>query len=520
MNRHILPGSERQPMPGTKRVGAADPNQRFNVTLIVRGRNQDEFDARVARLSAGDRAQPVLSRSDFAAQFGAAPEDLAAVAAFAQQQDLLVVRADAARRVVVLSGTVAQLSHAFEVELQQYEHPQGTFRGRTGVITLPDTIHGVVTAVLGLDNRPQARAHFRIAPQATHAAAPTQAVSYLPPQIAALYQYPPGNGAGQCIGLIELGGGYQTSDLTQYFAQVGVTAPTVVTVPVDGGANQPTGNADGPDGEVALDLEVAGSIAPGAKLAVYFAANTDAGFIDAVSSAIHDSVNQPSVISISWGGPESSWTAQSLQAFNTVLQTAATLGVTVCVAAGDGGASDGLTDHKNHVDFPASSPYSLACGGTSLRASGASIASEVVWNDGAQGGASGGGVSTVFALPAWQEGLQALALDGTSTPLSGRGVPDVAGNADPETGYQVLVDGSQTVVGGTSAVAPLWAALIARINASQNKPVGYLNPLLYRQTPAFHDITQGNNGGYDAAPGWDACTGLGSPDGLKLAAAL
>ena len=185
-------------------------------------------------------------------------------------------------------------------------------------------------------------------------------------------------------------------------------------------------------------------------------------------------------------------------------------------ASGDGGSSDGVTGGGDHVDFPASSPFALACGGTSLKTSGSSISSETVWNDGAGGGASGGGISTFFALPSWQTGLKAAGNKGQSTVLTQRGVPDVSGDADPETGYDVRIDGTDTVIGGTSAVAPLWASLIARINQVSGKPVGYINPLLYQNAKALRDITQGNNGDFDATAGWDACTGLGSPDGAAL----
>jgi kumamolisin len=274
-----------------------------------------------------------------------------------------------------------------------------------------------------------------------------------------------------------------------------------------------------------LDIEVVGSIAPGANIAVYFAPNTDQGFIDAVTNAVHDTTRNPSVVSVSWGGPEDSWTQQSQTAFNAALQDAATLGVTVIVACGDNGSSDGETDGKLHVDFPASSPYSLACGGTTLQASGSSITSEVVWNETSSGeGATGGGVSTVFALPTYQTSAGVPANPNTN--FVGRGTPDVAGNADPETGYNVRYDGQNSVVGGTSAVAPRWAALVALINQQLGAPVGYLNPKLYPlgETP-FHDITSGNNddsglGYYSAGPGWDACTGLGSPDGTAIANAL
>jgi kumamolisin len=292
------------------------------------------------------------------------------------------------------------------------------------------------------------------------------------------------------------------------------------SVSVDGGTNAPTGSAGGPDGEVELDIEVAGAIVPSAAIVAYFAPNTDAGFIDAVSTAIHDAGNQPTVISISWGGPESDWTQQALTAMDQAFQDAAALGITVCVACGDNGSSDGVTDGAQHVDFPASSSFALACGGTSLRAAGGSIASETVWNDGTEGGASGGGVSQVFALPAWQQGLKVVDAAGTVSALARRGVPDVSADADPQTGYEVNIDGSVTVIGGTSAVAPLWAGLIARINATRGAPVGLVQPRLYPAGSAFNDITQGNNGGYAAAPGWDACTGLGSPKGMAIAAAL
>jgi subtilase family serine protease len=274
-----------------------------------------------------------------------------------------------------------------------------------------------------------------------------------------------------------------------------------------------------------LDIEVVGAIAPGANIAVYFAPNSDQGFIDAVTDAIHDTTRNPSVVSISWGGPETTWTQQSLTALNAALQDAATLGVTVTVAAGDDGSSDGVGDGQLHVDFPASSPFSLACGGTKLQASGSTITSEVVWNETANNeGATGGGVSVNFPLPAYQQSAGAPAQP--QTQYVGRGVPDVAGDADPTTGYQVRVDGQDTVIGGTSAVAPLWAALVALINEQLGKNVGFLNPTLYSLGETdFHDITSGNNddaglGYYTAGPGWDACTGLGSPNGAALLQAL
>jgi kumamolisin len=271
-----------------------------------------------------------------------------------------------------------------------------------------------------------------------------------------------------------------------------------------------------------LDIEVSGSIAPGSKIVVYFAENTDAGFLNAITTAIHDSTNAPSILSISWGGPESSWTQQAMTSMDEAFQSAAAMGVTVLVAAGDDGSTDGVTDGEQHVDFPSSSPNVLACGGTKLVGSGTTISSEVVWNEEANNeGATGGGVSGFFALPSYQS---SAGVPASSNPqgFAGRGVPDVAGDADPTTGYNTLVDGQSGVIGGTSAVAPLWAGLIALINQGIGKPVGFINPLLYQNPNAgdFNDITSGNNGAYSAGPGWDPCTGLGSPIGVKIASSL
>jgi kumamolisin len=517
MEKHPLKGSERSPLPGATLIGPADPQERLEVTVLLRQSATASLQARVERLNRGDYSVAPLTREAFAAAHGASTADIAAVKSFAAAHHLAVASADAARRTVVLSGTVENFSAAFGVELQNFEHESGAYRGRQGAVNLPPELQDIVQAVLGLDNRPQARIHLR-RPRAAAGATP---VSYTPVTVGALYGFPAGSGAGQTIGIIELGGGYKTADLKTYFTGLGIKPPKIVSVSVDHGKNHATGSADGPDGEVMLDIEVAGSIAPGADLVVYFTPNTDAGFLDAITTAIHDTTHKPSVISISWGGPESSWTAQSLSAFNTAFQEAAAMGVTICVAAGDNGSTDGETDGANHVDFPASSPYALACGGTSLRASGSSISSESVWNDGAQGGATGGGMSGTFAAPAYQAGLAATLTAGGTTPLANRGVPDVSGDADPETGYQVRVDGSNTVIGGTSAVAPLWAGLIARLNAVRTTgPVGFLNPILYKNPAALNDITSGNNGAYAAAKGWDACSGLGSPNGQALAALL
>jgi kumamolisin len=511
-NKIALPGSQRAVLEGATLVGPTDPNEPVELSIVLQ------------RHRPLPPAGVTLSHEEFAASHGARANHLEQVKEFARSHGLEVLEDDqeAVRHTVKVRGTVAQVEAALGVTLNDYSHPDtGTYRGRVGAIHIPPELSDVVQAIFGLDNRPQAKPHFRRRPSEAVTARDTAQpapTSFSPVQVAQLYNFPTAvNGAGQTIAILELGGGFQQADITNYFSGLGITPPNVIGVPVDNGSNSPT-TPDSADGEVLLDIEVAGAVAPGANIVVYFAPNTDQGFHDAMNTAIHDSTNNPSVVSISWGGPESSWTAQAMQAMDQVAQEAAALGVSITVASGDNGSSDGVSDGSNNVDFPASSPNVLACGGTSLVATSTTpptIASETVWNDGAQGGAGGGGFSVQFPQPTYQS-----ALAGSYPGQTGRGVPDVSGDADPYTGYNTLVDGQAGVVGGTSAVAPLWAGLIALLNQQLNTRLGFLNPQLYA-LPApnngFNDITQGNNGTYSAGPGWDPCTGLGSPIGTTLA---
>jgi kumamolisin len=513
-----LKGSTRAAVPGSQDAGPADPNQQIEVSILLRRPSKPRKFPSLAKIGATPVAKrKYLSREEFAESYGASAGDLEKIRAFAERYGLRVVSENAATRTVKLSGTVETFNSAFEVALRRYEHSSGSYRGRTGSMTVPKDLGKIVQGVFGLDDRQQAKPHFRL--RKVNAAAQAAATSYSPVQVAGAYSFPTGaNGAGQTIAVIELGGGYNASDLNTFFGNLGITPPQVTPVSVDGASNSPSGNPGSADGEVELDLEVAGAVAPGAQLAAYFAPNTDQGFIDAVNTAVHDATLKPSIISISWGGPEGSWTEQSRNALNSACQDASTMGVTVLVACGDDGATDGTSSPM--VDFPASSPYVVACGGTTLKLSGTTINSETVWNDlSSNEGGTGGGVSEVFALPSFQDNAK---VPKAPNGFVGRGVPDVAGDADPETGYNVIVDGQQSVIGGTSAVAPLWAGLFALINQSLGTNVGYVNPLLYTANveAAFHDITSGNNGDYSAGPGWDACTGLGTPDGSALLGAL
>ncbi len=459
-----------------------------------------------------------LSPGQFKSAHGAFSSDIENVIKYAHRTGLSVSRIGVAQRTIELRGTIAQHERAFGVELENYASMDGKiFRVRSGSITIPKDLENIVQGVFGLDNRPVATPKFQ---QFKPSLSRDLTSSYYPNQLAEIYDFPSSSsGKKQCIGIIELGGGYRTQDISNYFSSLGLKAPGVVAVSVDGGINDPS-SPDSADGEVMLDIEVAGAVAPDALLAVYFAPNTDKGFLDAINAAIHDSKNKPDVLSISWGGPESDWTSQSLQAFNSAFQAAAALGITVCAAAGDQGSSDGVSDGLAHVDFPSSSPYVLACGGTRLITVGNTIETETVWHENADS-ATGGGVSSVFGLPSYQE--KANVPLSVSSNSKGRGVPDIAADADPATGYKVLVDGNQLVIGGTSAVAPLVAGLIARINESIGKNAGFIHHELYSNASACRDIVNGDNTttttnkGYVAGKGWDACTGWGVPVGSKWA---
>jgi kumamolisin len=505
--RIVLPGSEKAAAPEAVRLKATPAKTKMTVSVIVKRKEPLKINLRGGRMSGPVR----VSRAQFKKHHSADPAAIKKIRTFAREFHLKVEPdpTAAARRTVQLTGTAAEIQKAFGVVLEQKTINGAEYRVREGAIHLPASLTGVVEAVLGLDNRPQAQPHFRV--HAASAAAPS---SYTPPQVAQAYKFPAkASGAGQTIGIIELGGGYRQTDLTAYFKTLGLPAPGITAVSVNGGKNAPS-SANSADGEVMLDIEVAASVAPGAKVAIYFTPNTSQGFIDAITTAVHDTTNKPSVISISWGGPESTWTQQTMKAIDAACQSAAALGVTITVAAGDNGSTDG--GKGNNVDFPASSPHVLACGGTKLDANGATIVSEVVWNELAnKEGATGGGVSNVFALPSWQANAHVPA---PSVSTGGRGVPDVSGDADPMTGYTIRVDGETTVIGGTSAVAPLWAGLVAVANQQLGTQVGFIQPALYaaKAASAFNDITQGNNGAFSAGPGWDACTGLGSPIASKL----
>jgi kumamolisin len=514
-----LRGSDRAPLKDARQVGDVDPQRQMQVTLTVRRRSSGDDPDALAAIG----SQPgQLTREEFAERFGAEPADLKKVEEFARAHGLEVVEASEARRTVVLRGSIGDMSTAFGVDLALYEHPDlGLFRGRVGPVYVPAELADVVEGVFGLDDRPQVRPHIRhLSSEGAEPRAPTHA--YGPNEVARLYDFPTGaDGAGQTVAIIELGGSYTPEDLETYFDELGISPhPEVSSVSLDGTGDVPEGPQVA-DGEVMLDIEVVGAVAPGARMVVYFAPNTTAGFLDAITTAVHDAEREPSVISISWGEAEKTWPPQALRAYDEAFMEAAALGVSVCCAAGDDGSNDEVGDGRAHVDFPAASPWVLACGGTRLESTDAQITNEVVWHEPA-GDATGGGVSEFFEPPPYQQGAGVPPSVNPEHKV-GRGVPDVAGDADPGTGYKVRVHGRNAVAGGTSAVAPLYAGLIALMNQQMGSPAGFLNPVLYSDPVSregFRDIVSGDNGDYRAGPGWDACTGLGSPHGDKILSAV
>ena len=477
--------------------------------------------------------------------FGSSPDEIARVEEFARSYGLDVVESDPGRRCIMLSGPLRTYARAFDVEFVRYTHPSGTYRSYHRAVRVPRTLARVIEAVLGFDDRPGFKHHA----MSVHLAGerPVEAE-----EVARAYRFPSSTGHGQTIGIIELAGGFHLEDIRAFAAKHNIAAPRVSVVELDGQKNDParpslvrrfwtafeaaarsgtappgslTGSADSDNQvewtiETTMDIELTMAFAPCARIVVYLAPNTPHGKYHALSTALTDHINSPSIISCSWGSPEEDVTIPGVFAIERLLQSAALRGVTVCFSSGDdgdGSASDG----KRRVNFPASSPYALACGGTHLAIRPRGRIHETVWNETMAGKnmASTGGSSRLFRAPRWQRDAHITRISGHG----GRGIPDVAAKADLAGGYGTIVGGIEIPMGGTSAAAPLWAGLTARINEILGVPVGLLSPLLY--TPALrgvtHFVTRGDNGpNFHAAPGWNACTGWGSPKGAKLLRAL
>ena len=453
----------------------------------------------------------ILTFDEFNDMFAPSQEDINLVTEFAINNKLAVHKIYTNSATIKLVGSVENFNSAFGITLLNVTNNDRSYLSYSGSITLPSTLQDVVIGVVGLDDS-LLLSHSVVATDIVA----TGHVPNTPQQVAQAYQFPNGTGNGTCIGIIELGGGYTQQNLTSTFSRVGLPIPTITSVSIAPGQNNPSDITNSP--EVMMDLYVAGGVAPNAKLAVYFAVNSFAGFINAVNAAVHDAVNAPSVISISWGSYEQNWGNNASLMDVTFLQAIA-LGITVIAATGDYGskAGPGYTNPYT-VQYPASSPYVLSCGGTLMALNSAGgIASEVVWNIGTNG--SSGGVSALYSAPAYQSGLTYTTYPaGTTSALSGRGIPDVSGQAVGYQFYYGVNNQPYPNASGTSAAAPLYAGLVAIVNQLTNRRVGFLNTKLYNNSMSFNDVTSGNNAcpasvGYSATVGWDACTGLGSIKG-------
>lgn len=529
---HIaVAGSSRTALAGARVLGRANAHAIIEVTLKLR--RQKPLPELTGR--------PVESMSrETLAEYGSSRDDIEKVSSVLGKFGLNTLEANPASRVVKVSGTVAAMEEAFQVKLFNYAHPRGNYRGRVGPVHVPAELHGVVTGVFGLDNRRVAHRKRQPFAGSLHAKAlaSVPASWYTPKQLAAHYQFPAGDGSGQTIGILEFGGGYFPEDLAAFCKLASVGIPQVKTISTDGTS---TSAQDDATGEVMLDIEVIAGVCPKSTIVIYFAQFTEQGWITALDAVAQDGVNDPAVISVSWGYAEDAdiWTKQAMTEVNETLQELAHLGVTVCVAAGDDGSSDGILDGHAHAQFPPSSPFVLAVGGTTIPVKNGSQP-DIAWKEGDglrqdNGGSTGGAVSSVFARPAWQSSLIIQSVNPGGLP--GRCLPDIAANADWDASpYLLVVNGQAQPNGGTSAATPLWAALIALINQSRGpgKRIGFLTPLLYqpRNGPGSTigqlgctDVVSGNNttspvGGYSAGPGYDAVSGWGTPNGTKLLQAL
>lgn len=429
-----------------------------------------------------------------------------------------------------LKGTFDEVSATFDVGFEFRQEGDLRLYRPNREPEVPNWAAPWICGIVGLENVARLTPNFR-SPKSTDQLA-NNGQGFFPADLETAYQFPANNlGSGQTLGLLEFSNGYSLQDVTAFWQSMNITPPQLDFVSVDGTPND--GGVNSYDMEATLDVEWAGALAPAAHLVVYEASSgtSDQSFgmsvLKALDYAIHDTTYAPHILSISYGDGESQFPSAELQAWEQAILEGTLLGVTTFVASGDQGAY-GLHELGwpiPHVDAPASCPHAVAVGGTHLvlNADG-SIQSETGWTDTNNNGASGGGISQVFPVPSYQS---SLTLPVKSGDKAGRGVPDVAANADPDTGYAVFFQGSQTIVGGTSAASPLWAALCARLNearaAAGAGTVGFLNPALYHLggTNVFREITQGNNNydgviGYECTPGWNAVTGWGSPQATRL----
>ena len=583
------------PLNKHKLVGPADPKERIEITIKLRRKSEKGLPT-LEEFVAGKRSKGI-TRQELAERYGATREDAATVQHWAVRQRLSVSSVNVGLRQMHLVGSVEAMSRAFGVKISMYQHSRtGThFRCPEGEIHLPQNLVPIIVGVFGLNDMPIVIRHIVRVGQRATSMSPKEMFpgSFYPDEVAKLYNFPPTQGAGQRVAILEFGGGFDQSVLADYFTNnIGLpTPPTVNGISVLGTVIQVDKDITG---EVYLDIEVIGAMAPKATIDVYFAPFTGEGFLNAVDQAIHN--DDYAAVSISYGFDEDTrgtandpgWPMLN-QNIDESFRDASAVGIPVFVSTGDQGSSSLRGELSNqwevtvysktvHAGYPATSPYATAVGGTMLYAENGTISKEVVWNElgavqigpyyvsGATGdavqkegkyylgGATGGGVSDRYKqVPTYQSNAGITPQSANKPSVKGRGIPDVAGNAGATTGYLVSQPpGSQypiAPVGGTSAAAPMWAALMACVRESLSTsfggkvPVFFLNDFVYAcgKTNVFKDIVGGReityqpNGnpvlgaftpignnrstlanGYSAQTGYDLCTGWGSPNGSAL----
>ncbi len=493
-----ISGTERAIWPGSRQVAPLTADSDVLLTAWLRPQRGGDLDrARALALgAAAPAARAYVDRTTLRRQTDADPSDVELLRRYCNGFGISIVETH--WRSVTISGPVERLIAAFGATVAIFEDGlQQRFRHRWDALHAPAEVASIVRGVFGLHQWPRSR---------KLGALQRNAQPLLAKDVAARYRFPDADGSGQTIGLVQLRGRFEPKDFSQCMSAQGLNVALPTIKRVDGAAVMHE-IATTHDLEASLDVQIAGSLAPAARIIVYEAPDDERGSLDAIREAIFDEEYAPSVLSISYGWPEQMWTPVALDVLDELFVAASLVGLSVFCSSGDHGAELGY-DGKPHVLAPASNPFVAGCGATVI--AGAAV-DEQAWER------TGGGFSRRFDVPPWQSTARACASQYGVAP--GRGVPDVAAQESP--GYYVILDGVELAMGGTSAVAPVWSALTARINQRIGVRSGFFVPILYAQSGGlFTGVTAGSNDTYRAAEGWNPCTGLGTPIGAAIETAL
>lgn len=489
--RIALPDTHRTNWPGSTFAVPLTSEHDVAVTAWLPPKQGNELDlaSALALAKMPVKQRRYAARKSFAQQSGAAEDDVNTLRAYCERFGLHVEGSH--WRSIVISGPIEQLAETFGATVAVFVDANGNrFRHRSDALHVPSEIAPLLRGVFGLHQWPRSQKLGALQRRAT----PLSAA-----QVADRYAFPAGDGSGQTIGVVQFRGEFKADDFDRCMQSQGMTVEHPIVKRVDDAAVQHE-LATTKDLEAALDVQIIAALAPRARIVIYEAPDDERGFLDAIRTAIFDEEFRPSILSISYGWPERLWTRAVLALLDDLFAAASLLGISVFCSSGDHGAE--VDDSgKPHVVAPASSPFVHACGGTVL-------AKDAGVNESAWSG-TGGGFSAHFAAPAWQ----------SAAASNGRGVPDFAAQVVP--GYIVYLDGMELAIGGTSAVAPVYAALTARINQRLGVCAGLMTPLLYASAAtAFRDVSSGGNGYFNAGSGWDPCTGLGVPVGTGIETVL